>query len=244
MGQNFVSSTYGYGNCKVFAMFYSNIWKVNFEKKNTCMALSINIFPFLLLSTVGKKQISPTFSYFLINNALLYHFLANWLAHNKKMTEKSVFFVRLWVLKWCHNCSQCPVLGLTVLYCTGSDLTLLVHQNMGKENRYRKICFAILISTWGRFNWANKKNLSYAPSSCFVMSCICNFRLWDIKGEGHSKKRIFLSSPIKSLYWVKLLTEISASKVHSIARNLSPKKRGSAAAILKQMLSGQVGLGR
>ena len=38
-----------------------------------------------------EKHISPTFSYFLINNALLYHFLANWLAHNKKMTEKSVF---------------------------------------------------------------------------------------------------------------------------------------------------------
>ena len=32
----------------------------------------------------------PTFSYFVINNALLYHFLANLLAHNKKMTEKSV----------------------------------------------------------------------------------------------------------------------------------------------------------
>ena len=38
-----------------------------------------------------EKQISSTFSYFVINNALLYHFLANWLAHNKKMTEKSVF---------------------------------------------------------------------------------------------------------------------------------------------------------
>ena len=37
------------------------------------------------------KQISPTFSYFLINNALMYHFLANLLAHNKKMTDKSVF---------------------------------------------------------------------------------------------------------------------------------------------------------
>ena len=34
-----------------------------------------------------EKHISPTFSYFLINNALLYHFLAQ----NKKMTEKSVF---------------------------------------------------------------------------------------------------------------------------------------------------------
>ena len=30
------------------------------------------------------KQISPTFPYFLINNAVLYHFLANLLAHNKK----------------------------------------------------------------------------------------------------------------------------------------------------------------
>ena len=37
------------------------------------------------------KQISPTYSYFLINNALLCHFLANLLAQNKKMTEKSVF---------------------------------------------------------------------------------------------------------------------------------------------------------
>ena len=35
-----------------------------------------------------RKQISLTFSYFLINNALLYHFWANLLAHNKKMTER------------------------------------------------------------------------------------------------------------------------------------------------------------
>ena len=34
---------------------------------------------------------------------------------------------------------------------------------------------------------------------------------------------IFLSSPIKSLYWVKLTTEVSASKVHAIPRNSSPK---------------------
>ena len=38
-----------------------------------------------------EKQCSLTFSYFLINNVLLYHVLANWLAHNKKMTEKSAF---------------------------------------------------------------------------------------------------------------------------------------------------------
>ena len=37
------------------------------------------------------------------------------------------------------------------------NLTLLVHQNTGKENCYRKISFAILISTLGRFHRANKK---------------------------------------------------------------------------------------
>ena len=42
------------------------------------------------------KQISPTFSYFLITNALLHYFLANLLARNKKMTEKSVFHEASW----------------------------------------------------------------------------------------------------------------------------------------------------
>ena len=37
------------------------------------------------------KQIFPTFPYFLLNSALLYHFLANLFAHNQKTTEKSVF---------------------------------------------------------------------------------------------------------------------------------------------------------
>ena len=106
-----------------------------------------------------EKQISPTFSYFLINNELLYHFLANWLAHNKKMTEKSVF-CEVWSPEltsqsfpvfyfWCHS----------FVPHQKWNLTLLAHQNMGKENRYRKIFFATLISTLGRFNWANKKKI-------------------------------------------------------------------------------------
>ena len=49
-------------------------------------------------SKLREKQISPTFSYFLINNALLYHFLVNWLVHNKKMTE-NLFFAKLGFLK-------------------------------------------------------------------------------------------------------------------------------------------------
>ena len=34
---------------------------------------------------------------------------------------------------------------------------LLVHQNTGKENRYGKNVFAVIISTLGRFDRANKK---------------------------------------------------------------------------------------
>ena len=42
-------------------------------------------------STPREKQVFPTVTYFLINNALWYYFVANLLAHNKKVTEKSVF---------------------------------------------------------------------------------------------------------------------------------------------------------
>ena len=105
-----------------------------------------------------EKQISPTFSYFLINNTLLYHFLANWLAHNKKMSEKSVF-CKAWSPEWRHNRSQCPVFGLAVLIPHWKwNLTCLVHQNTGKENRYWKFFFAIHVSTLRRFNQTNKKN--------------------------------------------------------------------------------------
>ena len=69
-------------------------------------------------------------------------------------------------------CMQLPVFsGIGVLtsqlfpvscfWCRGFvphrkwNLTLLAHQNTGKENRYRKIFFGTLISTLGRFNRAN-----------------------------------------------------------------------------------------
>ena len=47
-----------------------------------------------------------------------------------------------------------------------------------------------------------------------------------VKGEGHSRNRIFLPSPIKSLYGVKLITEGSASEVHAmleVSLQRSPK---------------------
>ena len=94
-----------------------------------------------------EKQISPTFSYFLIRNAPLYHFLANWLAHNEKMTEKSVF-CKAWSPEM--TSQSFPV---SCFWSRGfvphqkCNLMLLVHQNMGRENRYQKFFFGIHIST-------------------------------------------------------------------------------------------------
>ena len=86
-----------------------------------------------------EKQISPMFSYFLINNAQLYHFLGNWLAHNKKMTEKSVF-CEAWVLNWCHNRSQSPVFGVAVLYPTRSEIWHFWHiKTRGRKIAIEKI---------------------------------------------------------------------------------------------------------
>ena len=49
--------------------------------------------------------------------------------------------------------------------------------------------------------------------------CLVEEKYFFLKGEGHSKKCIFLSSLIKSLYQGKLLADVSASKVHAIPRN-------------------------
>ena len=40
-----------------------------------------------------------------------------------------------------------------------------------------------------------------------------------LKEKVTPESEFFLSSPIKSLYWVKLISEVSASKVHAIPRN-------------------------
>ena len=107
--------------------------------------------------SLAKNIFLRRFLIFLINNALLYHFLANWLAHNKKTTKKSVFCEA-----WSPELTSQLFPG-SCFWCRGFvphrkwNLTLLAHQNMGKENRYRKIFFATLISTLGRFNRANKK---------------------------------------------------------------------------------------
>ena len=71
-----------------------------------------------------RKQISPIFSYFLINNALLYHAISwriDWLTKRKWL--RNLFFAKLPVLKWRHNHSQFPVFGPAVLYPTGSEIS-------------------------------------------------------------------------------------------------------------------------
>ena len=104
-----------------------------------------------------EKQISPTFSYFLINNELLHQILANWLAHNNKMTEKSVFR-EAWSPEM--TSQSFPV---SCFWSRGFvphwkwNLRFLVYRNTGKENRYRNFFFAIHTSTLRRFNRANKK---------------------------------------------------------------------------------------
>ena len=97
-----------------------------------------NVLQISIAKKPREKQISPTFSYFHINNTLLYHFLANWLAHNKKMTEKSVFreawspemTSQLFPVSCFWSCGFVPHQKF--------NLTLFVPQNTGKENHYRK----------------------------------------------------------------------------------------------------------
>ena len=110
---------------------------------------------------VCKKQISLKCSHFLINNALLYHFLVNLIAHNKKMTEKSVFFFFLSPEMTSQSFSVSCFWSRGFVHHWKWNLTLLVHQNTGRENRYRKRFSAIHISTLRRFNRANKKNICH-----------------------------------------------------------------------------------
>ena len=107
----------------------------NRETKTRRLGTIVTSFPDFKLR---ENQISPIFAYFLINNTLMYHFLANWLAHNEKMTEKSVFR-EAWSLELTSIISRVPFLvSQFCIPAEGKFDALMVHQNMGKENRYRK----------------------------------------------------------------------------------------------------------
>ena len=83
-------------------------------------------------------------------------FLANWLAHNKKVTKKFVFR-ETWSPERRHNRSQSPVFGLAVLYPTGSEIWRFT----GKETRYRKNSLLYLSVHWEDLIEQIKNILSY-----------------------------------------------------------------------------------
>ena len=97
------------------------------------------------------KQISPTFFYFLINNALLYHFLANWLHHNKKKDWEICFSCSL---KSCFLVSQ---------FCTPPEVKFdAFGTSKHKEGKtLSKIFIAIHISILRGFNRANIKKICH-----------------------------------------------------------------------------------
>ena len=82
----------------------------------------------------------------------------------------NLFFAKLAVLKWCHIHSQSPVFCLAVLYPIGSKMSCFDTSKHGEWKSLSKIFFAMLISTLGRFNRANKK-ISKVYSVVFWINC-------------------------------------------------------------------------
>ena len=113
----------------------------NRETKNRRLGTIVTSFQD---SKPREKQISPTVTYFLINNTPLDHFLVNWLAHKKKMTEKSVF-CEAWSPEM--TSQSFPV---SCFWSRGFvphqkwNLMLLVHQNTlgeGKSLSKKNFCY-------------------------------------------------------------------------------------------------------
>ena len=112
-----------------------------------------------------EKQISQSFSHCeLINSLKNGTNIVLYIVYKKiRKCQRNLFFVKPEVLKIMMSQSF-PV---SCFWSCGLphrklNLTLLVHQNTGKENRNRKNVFAILIIALGRFDQVNiKKNLSY-----------------------------------------------------------------------------------
>ena len=133
------------------------------------------------------KQISPTFSYFLIKNTLLYHFLVNWLAHNKKMIDREICFS--WSLQSWND--VIIIFGLTVLYLTGSEISRFWYiKTQGRKIAIEKFFLLYLSVHWGDLIEHIKKSFIYTLSFFYVVSQNCHwsitcfnyishcFRLW------------------------------------------------------------------
>ena len=107
-----------------------------------------------------EKQICQSFSNCELINLLRNGTTVPCLWENKKTSEKSVF-CEAWSPELTSQSFSVPCFWSRGFVPHRKwNLMLLVHQNTVKENRYRKNFFAVLISTLGRFDQANKKNLS------------------------------------------------------------------------------------
>ena len=98
-----------------------------------------------------EKQISQSFSYCELINLLRNGTIVCRLWKNKKTSEKSVFR-EAWSPELTSQSFPVPCFWSRGFVPHQKwNLMLLVHQNTGKENRYGKNFFAVLISTLGRF---------------------------------------------------------------------------------------------
>ena len=108
-----------------------------------------------------EKQIFQSFSFCGLINLLRNSTIVRCLWENKNSSEKSVFR-EAWSPELTSQSFLVPCFWSRGFVPHRKwNLMLLVHQNTGKENRYGINFFAVLISTLGRFDRANKKNLSY-----------------------------------------------------------------------------------
>ena len=108
-----------------------------------------------------EKQISQSFSYCELINLLTNGTMVRCLWENNKTSEKSVFH-EAWSPELTLQSFPVPCFwSRGFVPHQKCNLMFLVHQNTGKGNCYRKNFFAVLISTLGRFDRANKNNLSY-----------------------------------------------------------------------------------
>ena len=108
-----------------------------------------------------EKQISQSLSYCELINLLRNGTIVRCLWENKKTLEKSVFR-EAWSPELTSQSFPVPCFWSRGFVPHRKwNLMLLVRQNTGKENRYGKNFFAVLISTLGRFDRANKKNICH-----------------------------------------------------------------------------------
>ena len=108
-----------------------------------------------------EKQISQSFSYCELINLLRNGTIVRCLWESKKTSEKSVFR-EAWSPELTSQSFPVPCFwSRSFVPHRKWNLMLLVHQNTGKENRYGKNFSAVLISTLGRFDRANKKKICH-----------------------------------------------------------------------------------